>query len=315
MLVPTHVHMVSRMTDDPFQEQTESLRETIEEDEPPNVAVVAEPYAGRERVIQEATDRLDATAEAVDFSSVADAVKKADAFAGSEGTVVVGGCEYLYTRRIDGFEPLERFVEAVAGSEATVVSSWSSYAWSYAEQATDADDLFREVVRLPSVGARCIADHLASEYDVSEFESDLQQLEEEEPDTIEARVVERIPFDVWRLFYEESENFFERITALSGGNPGVARAVFESRSWEADDDEDDRAELSYEDAFALRVVLSKETVERGVIESVVEPRSLEKSLRRLSDAGLVELDGERVSLRPENLVDTVDHLGRRRLLW
>jgi len=303
------------MSDDTFEDERERLAEVLSEDEPPNVAVVSEPYAGRERVIEEATDRLDATAETVELSSVADAVKKADTFGDGDGTVFVEGCEYLYTRRIDGFGPLERFVDAVAKSEEAIVSSWNSYAWSYAEQATDVGDLFREVVRLPGVGARDIADCLASEYDVSEFESDLQQLEEEETATVETWVFERIPFDMWRLFYEESENFFERITALSGGNPGVARAIFESRAWENKEEDDDETELSYEDAYALRVVLSKETVERDVLEEVVEPRSSEKSLRRLSDSGFLEIDGGHVTLRPENLVNTVDHLERRNLVW
>jgi hypothetical protein len=306
------------MSDDTFEDERERLTEVLSEEDPPNVAVVSEPHAGRESLVDAAVETLGG-AERVEFSSVAEAKERADsrALTDAENTrVVVEGCEYLYTRRIDGFGPLEMFVDAVAKSEEATVSSWNSYAWSYAEQATDTDDLFREVVRLPSVGVRGIADHLASEYDVSEFESDLQQLEEEEEaETVETWLFDRIPFDVWRLFYEESENFFERVTALSGGNPGVARAIFESRAWENKEDDEDETELSYEDAYVLRVVLSKETVERDVLEEVVEPRSLEKSLRRLSDSGFLEIDGGHVTLRPENLVNTVDHLERRNLVW
>lgn len=303
------------MTDGPFESQTESLAETLAEDEPPNVAVVSEPYAGRERVIEEATERLDEETETVAFSSVADGAERAGTL-GNSNFVIVGGCEYLYTRRIDGFEPLDRFVEAVASSEKTVVASWNSYGWSYAEHATDVDDLFQEVVRLPSVGARTIADYLSSECDVSEFKSDLESLREDNYSGLVERLAserfDRLPIDMSRFASEESENVFERLTALSGGNPGVACALFENRAWNQEHDEID---LSYEDAFALRVVLSKENVDRGVLEEVVAPRSTQKTLRRLSDAGVVERDDERVSLRPERLADTFDYLKRRRLVW
>jgi len=307
------------MSDDTFEDERERLTEVLSEEDPPNVAVVSEPHAGRESLVDTAVESLGG-AERVGFSSVADAKDRADVgeLTDAENAgVCVEGCEYLYTRRIDGFGPLESFVESVAGTEATVVSSWNSYAWSYAEQATDADDLFREVVRLPGVDVRTIADHLASEYDVSEFESDLRQLEKKgEPSRIEALAFERIPFDLWSFLYEGSENFFERVTALSGGNPGVARAIFENRAWE-DETEDDGEEISYEDAFVLLIVLTKEELERDVLGEVASPRSLEKSLRRLSDAGFVELDsdGGTVSLRPESLVGAVELLERRNLVW
>jgi hypothetical protein len=111
-----------------------------------------------------------------------------------------------------------------------------------------------------------------------------------------------------------SDNAFERISALSGGNLGVARAVFESRIWE-DESGDAEGKLSYEDVYTLLTVLTKEEIGREVMEEVSSPRSLGKSLRRLSDAGYVERDDERVTLRPERIVDAVNRLERRNLLW
>ncbi|MDZ7687468.1 MAG: hypothetical protein U5J64_01885 [Halobacteriales archaeon] len=303
------------MSDELFAEEKERLSETLSEDDPPNVAVVSEPYAGREMLVDTAFEVLGENTERVEFSSVADAGERADYETFTEENVCVEGCEYLYTRRIDGFEPLESFIDAVAESDTTFVASWNSYAWSYVEHATDVDDVFQEVVILSEVGVRRIADVLSEEYDVSEFDDDLRQLEEkEEPNRVETLAFDYLPFDLWRLFYEEADNVFERITARSGGNAGVARAVFENRTWE-DEPEDDETELSYEDAFALSVVVTKEVVRRDVLETVVAPRSLEKTLRRLSDAGFVELDGERVTLRPVRLVRAVKSLERRNLVW
>ncbi len=309
------------MSDDStlFESEKERLREALSE-EPTNVAVVSEPFAGRETLVDTAVEELDTETRRTALSSVteADALVADDAFADTEA-VCVEGCEYLYTRRIDGFETLERFVEKVASSDATFVVSWNSYAWEYARRTTEVDAVFGEVVSLPTLDAETVADSLASEYDVSEFEDDLEELRQEGD-----RFVDRLPDRLRFGLEEKSDNVFERITALSGGNLGVARAVFESRLWK-EGGEDDHTDLSYEDAFVLSVLVSKEAVGREVLETVVSPRSLETSLRKLSDAEFAELeggddiggdrDGGRVSLRPERLVRAVTHLERRRLVW
>lgn len=284
-----------------FEDEYERLKEAL--DTGTNAAVVSEPYGGRDALLDELASYADGP-ERLTFGSVADA----------EGSIPDGadvcfveGCRYLYTRRIGGFEPLETFVESVAASEATVVASWNTYAWSYARHATGMDEVLGEEVVLPGLSTPRIAEMLASEYDVSEFESDLEETREEGES-----LIDRLPAGIRFRLEERSENTFERVSARSGGNPGVARAVFEGRTWEK---ETDRAELSYEDAFVLLVVLTKEEVERYVLEEVVSPRSLEKSLRRLSDAGYVETDGDLVTLRAERLVDTVVLLERRHLVW
>ena len=285
-----------------FEDEFGRLKQAV--DAGKNAALVSEPYAGRDMLLDELSSHLDG-AERISFGSVADA--EGDV---SEDTDVylVEDCRYLYTRRIDGFETLESFVDAVAKSEATVVASWNLYAWSYVRQATEVDDVFREDVVVPELGTSSIAEVIASEYDISKFESDLEETREEGGD-----ITDRLPARIRFRLGERSDNVFEQITALSGGNLGVARSVFESRTWE--DEAEDGGELSYEDAFMLLVVLTKEDVERRILEGVVSPNSLEKSIRRLSDAGYVEPDGGRVMLRPERLVDAVERLERRNLLW
>ena len=285
-----------------FEDEFGRLKQAV--DAGKNAALVSEPYAGRDMLLDELSSHLDG-AERISFGSVADA--EGDV---SEDTDVylVEDCRYLYTRRIDGFETLESFVDAVAKSEATVVASWNLYAWSYVRQATEVDDVFREDVVVPELGTSSIAEVIASEYDISKFESDLEETREEGGD-----ITDRLPARIRFRLGERSDNVFEQITALSGGNLGVARSVFESRTWE--DEAEDGGELSYEDAFMLLVVLTKEDVERRILEGVVSPNSLERSIRRLSDAGYVEPDGGRVMLRPERLVDAVERLERRNLLW
>lgn len=284
-----------------FEDISESLREAVEEGQ--NVAFVSRPYGGREEVIDSVfgddTDRHRLTS-----------VMEADGPTLPEkGTCVVEGCEYLYTRRLGGLWRLERFVESVASSDAVVVSSWNSYAWSYATQATDVEDVFPVELSLPSLDSSQTARLLASEYDISEYEKDYEEVTADTTETWQ----DRLPFDTIRFgIAESSDNIFEKVTGISRGNPGVACAVFESRAWE---NEADPVELSYEDAFMLYVVLTKRKVGRDVLFDVVEPTSLEKSLRRLSDLGLVELDGEYVSVRPERFADSIDYLERRRLLW
>lgn len=300
----TYVKTVSSKDHDRlFEDEYESLKKAL--DTGKNAAVVSEPYGGRDALLEELAAYADG-AERLSFRSVTDVEGR---IPDGADVCLVEGCRYLYTRRIDGFEPLESFVESVSESGATVVASWNSYAWSYVRNATDIDDVLTEEVVLPDLGTLGIAELLASEYDVSEFESDLEETREGGES-----FVERLPVEIRFRLEERSDNIFEKISARSGGNPGVARAVFESRAW-VDEDEDDVGELSYEDAFTLHVVLTKEDLEREVLEEVASPRSLTKSLRRLSDAGYVELDGGRVTLLPERLVDAVELLERRNLIW
>jgi hypothetical protein len=284
-----------------FEEAVENLTEAVEEGE--NVVLTSRPYGGRD-------DVLDAVfGDGTDRHRVTSVTEGNRPTLPDDGVTVVEGCEYLYTRRLGGLESLEQFVESVASSDAVVVSSWNSYAWSYAVQATDIGDVFPVELSLPSLDSAQTARFIAAEYDVSEHEEDYDEVTANAAETWQ----ERLPFDAVRFgIAESSDNVFEKVTGISRGNPGVARAVFESQAWE---NETDPVELSYEDAFTLYVVVTKGEVGRDVLRDVVEPSSLKKSLRRLSDLGLVEPDGERVSLRPERFADSIDHLERRRLLW
>jgi hypothetical protein len=281
-----------------FGERIDEVREAVESGE--NVAVVSEPFGGRETVVDEAVPDPDGR---VSVSSVTEAgVGLPD-----EGVCLVDGPRYLYTRRLDGFDPLESFAERVAASDAVFVTSWSAYAWDYASNAVDLGVL-GDSVRVPSLDAVETARLLESEYDISGHEDDFEDITSDATPAL----YDRLPFGLGGFLEETSDNVFEKISAASGGNPGVARAVFERRCWDEGYEEPD---LSYEDAFALRVILSKETVDRDVLRSVVEPRSLPTTLRNLSDAVLVESSADSVSLRPESLPRTVSALKRRRLVW
>jgi hypothetical protein len=285
--------------DEAFDEEIDAAKEAIESGE--NVVVASEPFGGRRTVVDEAV--TEAGVRRVSVPSVSDeGVEIPD-----DGVCVVEGSRYLYTRRVGGFAPLERFAEDVTVSDATFVTSWNAYAWDYVRHAVDLGVL-GDTVRVPKLDASQIARLLDSEYDVSEFGDDLNRVTADRKTSFH----DSLPFGLGRLLEESSDNIFEKISAASSGNPGVARSVFEERSW---DEENEDADLSYEDAFALRVALSKETVGRDVLRSVVEPDSLPRTLRNLSDAGFVETTDGSVSLRAESLVRVVSHLRRRRLVW
>lgn len=290
------------MPDDLFEEQVDAVVEAVEDGE--NAVLVSEPFGGRSDVLDTVESRFDA--ERVSYSSVAEPRDLPPSLP-SNDVVLVDGCEYLYTRRVDGFTTLEGFIDSVASTDATVVSSWNSYAWSYARHAADVGVL-GTTVELPTLDAAEIARTLADEYDVSEFRDDYDEVMSDDT----AALRDRLPYGVGRIIEQTSENVFEKISAASGGNPGVARAVYEERLWQ---DDADGLFLTDDQAFALRVVLSKGEVHRDVLRSVVRPRSVDAVVRTLSDADVVDLDGERVALCRERLVDTVDYLRRRRLVW
>ncbi|MDY6779515.1 MAG: hypothetical protein SV760_02995, partial [Halobacteria archaeon] len=120
---------------------------------------------------------------------------------------------------------------------------------------------------------------------------------------------------------EDDGDTVSEVFSLSGGNPGAAMSIWEKYAApDADGDNEDNypepdIELSYEDGFVLQTVLSKGSVEADHVRDVVDPSSLSLSLRNLERHGVVDVNGDVVSVEPARLKPTVDYLERRRLVW
>lgn len=117
-----------------------------------------------------------------------------------------------------------------------------------------------------------------------------------------------------------AELVFQRLARLSGGNPGVATAL-----WDACVGGDtvtpadlelpvERHPLGDGAAAVLGVAVAKGSVTREELRAVVPDISLDRALRALDEAGFVR-DADVVSLRPEGVPSALALLDRKRWLW
>jgi len=333
----------------------ESARETVDAvvdgDAGGPLAVVGSPFAGRRAVLDHLADRLDATRVHVgpagpdpagggepDRDHPADVDRRvptgpdADDPTGAVveavtgGPTVVSGCHHLYTRRVGGFEPLDAFLDAVAGAESPVVTGWNRYAWSYLAAVRDLDRTVTERVEVGPLEPARLAELLLARYgDVPTFER-----EETGRSLFTRRQVSVAGFDLSLPALDRAalaarrdddpdprDVVFERLSAVSDGNVGVATALWErargSEIRPSDVPDVGQPALDRETAFCLRVVLASEALCRAELAAVVGDDT-ELALGRLRREGLVVVDGDRVALSPAGVPTAVAETERERIL-
>ncbi|WP_423751113.1 hypothetical protein [Salinirarus marinus] len=292
---------------------------------PGPLAVVGAPFAGRERLLDHAEERLDATrirlAPGDDAGSIDDAI--------GETPVVVDDCHHLYRRAIGGFDSLEAFLGRVVGADAPVVTGWNRYAWAYLSAVKALDRAFPARVDVGPETAERLAELLLSRYD------ELPSFVDEKAEQSGAVAVRRFEFG-WgdRSFSvpipvptflaasrtgarpDPKDVVFERLAAVSGGNVGVATALWERGLDDVVRPSDVGAtgtDLSFdrEEAFCLRIVLSKERVERAELAAVVDA-DLDRVLPRFVREGVVTVSDGVVALDPAAVPTAATATERRR---
>jgi hypothetical protein len=321
-------------------ERFDALEEAVGghlEGERSNVAVVAEPFAGRTGLLDYAEEYLGAAAERRSFDELV--VDPGEAPDPETEAVVVDGCHYLYTRRVGGFDPLERFLDRVTGGDAMFVTGWNRYAWDYLRATRDVDEAFPVEVRLPPLDAAGVRDLIHEAYgpDLPAFESTeafgrVKTLDfERRTVSLTRSVGVEVTVPTLNLSYltaraeadvgDVEAVVFERLARLSEGNPGVAAALWE-RS--VDDDAvtpasveavDRNLDLDDDAGFVLVLVLTNGAVDRAVLDAAFPGLPVERSLAHLAERGLVALRDDVAWVEPTALHPAVEYLRGRRLLW
>ncbi|MEF8786072.1 MAG: hypothetical protein V5A45_09085 [Haloarculaceae archaeon] len=293
------------------------------------LAVVGDPFAGREVVLDHAVERLDATRVRLEpgdgVAPVRDAI--------GEGPVVVDDCQHLYRRVIDGFEPLEEFLGLLATTEDPLVAGWNRYAWSYLELVRELDQSFGRRADVGAVAAEQLAELLLSRYDtVPEFAAN--ETEHDRLFTVERYGVDlrgsrfSVPIPTpnlsvihWRRADptpEPRDVVFERLAAAADGNLGVASAL-----WEVNRGDTIRPSelttptidltLDRTESFCLRILLAKERVQRAELVAIADG-DLDRILGRLRRAGIVTQSEGVVSLDPTRVPAVISNTDRSRIL-
>ncbi len=307
------------------------------EGEHSNVAVVSDPFAGRRALLNYAAEVLGPAAGRISLEAVVDG-ELPDLT--SHEVILLDDCQYLYSRQVDGFETLDRFLRAVVDSDALVVTGWNRYAWEYLDAVRDVGRHFPVQIRIPRLEDYQVADLLESKYGpgLPAF------VETGDAGRVKTLDFGRRPVDLWsgrtvgipvpklnleyvtfRFLSDVEEGtravVFQKIATLSQGNPGVATALWERSVRDGEiapayvEEVDKTLELDDDAAFVLEIVVSKERVGRATLDAIVETEPIDTALQSLVEQGVVEVTDGTVSIVPERLHSSVRHLEGRQLIW
>jgi hypothetical protein len=292
------------------------------------VAVVGDPFSGRETVLDRAVRALDATRISLGPGDGVDRIR-----AGSDGgPVVVENCQHLYERRIGGFKELSAFLDDLASIGSTVVTGWNRYAWAYLTAVQGLDRDFPVIVEVQPLPVERIEELLMGRCDeIPEFVADesehggLVVTTRHELNwrgrSISVPVPTVSPVAVRELVsdgdLDPRDVAFGRLTTVSRGNIGVATAIWEARQEPELRPSDISAvgsdrELDREEVFCLRLVLAKERIDRGQLSEVID--GLDRHLGRLARDGLITVTDGTVELVPAAVPVAAEAAERRRML-
>jgi hypothetical protein len=304
---------------------------------PPAVAVISPPFGGRDAVVDYVVDRVDGPVDRRRLRSPVD--PDSVPAIPTDHPFVLEDCHYLYRRRIDGFAPLDEFLDRLARREVPAVTGWNWYAWDYCRAVRDVGELFTRTVEVGPLDTDGVEAVVLDRCDSPKF------VDRDESSRIRAvsmanasltlpggRFVE-IPYPrpnrawlaVWLRRTEEPSletEVFEKLRRRSNGNPGVATAIFERSVRDGEIAPSDvldpprDLELGDDAAFLLWIVVATEAVTRETLSEVMaDDRHVAVQLERLRTRGLVTVEGDTVSPTPESLPAVTGELERKGLLW
>lgn len=308
-----------------------------------NIAIMGEPYLGKTTLIDEIEKMNPEKVTRLSFSSIvsnSDDIKIPEQ---SKRIILIDDCNFLYVRRIGGFEILEEFLKYIVSSDKIFITSWNLYSWNYLDEVINIGKAFPVQIKLPKFTREQIKEYILSNYKENEirFEEDVEfekeKVIESKKYSVFIKTLEktinipyfRINYSLLkiRLFKKEErvaieDIIFEKIHHISNGNPGVAKIIWQ-KSLEYPiikpskiRDESFNIDLDYNESFVLNIILSMKSIKKDELSEIVGPDfQVDKIIFQLSKQGLVgDKDGS-YFIKPESLKSTIEHLKRLRLVW
>ena len=231
-----------------------------------------------------------------------------------ERVVAVDDCQYLFARRIGGFEALQRFLETTVTSEKMFVAVWNLLSWHYLNRTHHLQDYFPEVVTIPEMNAEQIEAMIGSRYDLGriEFVGDAGVRNGAVVQIARTQARRTGLLDGLKSLWsgvrsasplrkgdsrEVRKAVFQRIHDLSDGNPGVALAIWDNAISDSKVKTSDISvpdydtDLGFDETFVLSTILLMRSASRDDLGEVAEERlEIDRILYVLQNRGLIRRD-------------------------
>lgn len=308
-----------------------------------NIAIIGEPYSGKTALVNEIEKMNLEKVTRLSFSSIVSNKDQIKIPEESKRIVLIDDCNFLYVRRVGGFEIMEDFLKSVVTSNKIFITSWNLYSWNYLDEVINIGKFFPVQIKMPKFTKDQIKECILSNYKEKEirFEEDVEFEKEKIIESKKYAVIIkplektinipyfRINYSLLkiRIFKKEErvaieDIIFEKIHRISNGNPGVAKVVWQ-RSLEYPTikpskikDESFNIDLDYNESFVLNIILSMKNIRVGEISGIVGPGfHVEKIIFRLSKQGLISNDEGVCAIKQISLKSIEEYLKKSRMVW
>jgi hypothetical protein len=323
-----------------LEKERERIQEVIDrfkEGTRSNVAVIAEPFAGRTTLVQGVQRSREEKISYIPYYSIISGKGFLTEIEKAESIVILDNCHFLAQRKVGGFDMLDEFLRFLINSDKLFITTWNSFAWAYLDRVMKISAFFPVTVQIPQISGENIKQMILSQYDIP-----LRFVSHEElpNDKLISRVTRTVLFPFssqrkeipWiRINLGSSRRkerkavedlVFDRLNKIANGNPGVARIIWERYLsppeivLENIPDLPCVVDLDINETFLLFTILSMESIQEHDLLEIAGPEfPMEKALYRLRSAELVQEKKGYYSTRPEALRCVAEYLKRGRMVW
>ncbi|MCD1295279.1 hypothetical protein CUJ83_09735 [Methanocella sp. CWC-04] len=310
---------------------------TLETGRKTNIAIISEPYAGKTTLINEIERLSIKKITKISLTKIVKNKEELSALDNSEPIVLIDDCQYLYMRKIGGFDVLEYFLDRVVDPDKIFITTWNIFSWNYLNEIYQLDHYFPVVIKVPKFSQDMIKQLIMSRYQPDEvkFIEDVEARNKPlihfymknvkiGPFTIDMPIPE-INYKNFEGLYRKKEIVapedvvFKKTYNVSFGNPGTAVVIW-NRSLEATTIKSSKIEepifnidIDYSESFILSIILSMKTVSREDLKGIAGSREdIDKILYRLMTQGLITQDKDTYSITSEALYSIVAYLRKSR---
>ncbi|MFZ3382768.1 MAG: hypothetical protein WA144_02465, partial [Candidatus Methanoperedens sp.] len=282
-----------------FQEEIAKIQTAIcdfESGRNLNVAIISEPFAGRTTLINEVEKMNSQKVTRFSFSSI---VKNKDDIIPpdqSKRIILIEDCQFLYMRKIGGFNILDDFLSLISNPDILFITTWNIYTWKYLDEVMKIGKFFPVQIFIPKLTSSQIKDLILSGYKTDEIKFiDDVEFEKEKMISFKKYPVLikplkkplnipylKINYSIIKVALSKKEErigiedlIFEKIHHVSNGNPGVAKIIWQ-RSIEYPTikpskikDDSFNIELDYNESFVLNIILSMKSIHNEELAQII----------------------------------------------